>query len=46
VALYQLKLALAIAVSRYSLELTNHHAVNPQRRNTVLAPTQLKMRKS
>jgi unspecific monooxygenase len=46
VALYQLKLALAIAVSRYSLELTNHHAVNPQRRNTILAPTQLKMRKT
>lgn len=45
IALYQLKLALAIAVSRYSLALTNHQFINPQRRNTILAPTQLKMRK-
>jgi unspecific monooxygenase len=45
VALYQLKLALAVAVSQHSLALVNHQPVNPQRRNTILAPTQLKMGK-
>ena len=44
-ALYQLKLAMAIATSRYSLTLTTSLPVHPQRRNTILAPTQLKMRK-
>ncbi|MEA5498923.1 cytochrome P450 [Limnoraphis robusta Tam1] len=45
IALYQLKLALAMVVSRYQLELMNHRPIFPQRRNTVLMPTQLRMTK-
>jgi unspecific monooxygenase len=43
IALYQLKLALATVISRYNLELVNQRPVNPQRRNTILTPIQLKM---
>ncbi len=43
IAFYQLKLALATVISRYNLELVNQRPVNPQRRNTILTPIQLKM---
>jgi cytochrome P450 len=43
IALYLLKLAVAIAVSRHSLKLVNQRPINPQRRNTILTPTGLKM---
>jgi cytochrome P450 len=43
IALYLLKLAVAIAVSRHSLALANQRPINPQRRNTVLTPMGLKM---
>lgn len=43
IALYQLKLALATVVSRYHLELVSDRPINPQRRNTILTPIQLKM---
>ncbi|MFB2983272.1 cytochrome P450 [Microseira sp. BLCC-F43] len=43
IALYQLKLALATVVSRYQLELANPRPINPQRRNTILTPIQLRM---
>ncbi len=43
IALYLLKLAVAIAVSRHSLKLVNQHPINPQRRNTILTPMGLKM---
>lgn len=43
IAMYQLKLALATILSNHQLELTNYRQINPQRRNTILAPIQLRM---
>lgn len=42
-ALYQLKLVLATILSHYSLSLTHSNPVRPQRRNTILTPTRLRM---